>query len=149
MPKLTLIRGVPGSGKSTMARELMKTDESLVHLEADMFFYVADRYIFDPRLLSSAHEWCYASTLKALREGHNVIVSNTFTKLWEMSKYVQLDQLIDDLEIEVIEMRGEFQNVHGVPAEKVEQMRNRFELLPEDFAWPVMIINPHLACQSR
>lgn len=140
MPKLIIIRGAPGSGKSTMAYKLQDQDPSLRHWEADDYFFIGSKYVFDPRLLPSAHEWCHSSVLHDLRNGNDVVVSNTFTRCWEMSKYMGLGGVIDDLHIEVIELHTEYVNRHGVPEEKVDQMRRRFEPLPADFPWPVQII---------
>ena len=57
IPKiLTLVRGLPGSGKSTFANNI--TNEFSV-CEADKFFYDKEgNYNFDATKLSQAHKWC-------------------------------------------------------------------------------------------
>lgn len=81
---------------------------------------------YDPAKIKLAHEWCQKNAIEAMRSGRDVVVSNTFTRLWEMTPYKDAAR---KCRVEVIEkvMTGKWQNVHGVPAEKVRQMRERFE----------------------
>lgn len=134
MKKLILIRGVPGSGKSTLADQLANTPDpdtgryTWSHIEADMYFERPDGvYDWNPKLLKNAHEWCLKETKFTLEElDYNVVVANTFTRKWEMQPYIDLAaQLGVELEIRVCD--GRYQNTHGVPPEKVEQMRQSFE----------------------
>lgn len=57
--ELVLIRGLPGSGKSTIARELAA--KGYKHFEADMWFEMR-RKPFDGLLLRHAHRWCKEQT---------------------------------------------------------------------------------------
>jgi predicted kinase len=125
--KIVLIRGVPGSGKSTKAKNMV----GYVHLEADMFFYDNGCYVFDSSKVKAAHDWCEASVKIELEKGNSVVVSNTFIKVWEMKRYVDLG-----FPFSVIEMSGKWQNVHGVSLEKIEMMKNRMEKIPS--TWKVI-----------
>ncbi|MEZ9733277.1 AAA family ATPase [Vibrio cyclitrophicus] len=78
--KLTLIRGIPGAGKTTMASKL---DARLV--EADMFFVDKDgKYSHCPQYIKDAHAWCRLEMKRLLRAGYDVVVANTFIKGWEL-----------------------------------------------------------------
>lgn len=126
--KLTLVRGIPGSGKSTYAKSL---NSKLV--EADQFFIDQDgTYQYDNTLIKDAHNWCKLETKRLFKAGFDVVVANTFVKNWEMKFY---KSLADDmrLKFEVIEMRGNYQNVHGVPDEVVARMASQFEVLGSSF----------------
>jgi plasmid replication initiation protein len=57
------------------------------------------------------------------------VVSNTFTQEWEMEAYYQLAAKYGYQVFSIIvENRHNGVNEHGVPEEKIEQMRNRFEI---------------------
>ncbi len=142
MPNLLIIRGIPGSGKSTLAKSLLASSNDSCqlttpnykgivythHYEADMFF-INDHgiYEFNKGYIKYAHEWCFANTLKALINNHNVIVSNTFIKLWELEKYLALVELVQNTKIEVIELTDKHNSIHNVPETTIKKMEQSFE----------------------
>ena len=54
--ELVLIRGLPASGKTTMASVLPMIGYK--HFEADMFFEVGGVYLYDAKRIGEAHAWC-------------------------------------------------------------------------------------------
>jgi hypothetical protein len=126
--RMVLIRGLPGSGKSTMATVLSLLGYK--HFEADMFFVGDDGvYRHDGTRLKSAHAWCQDKVRNALKDGNRVVVSNTFTQHWEMQPYFDMG-----VSIQILEAGGNWSNRHGVPEEKVKSMRDRWVSLPSAYA---------------
>lgn len=133
---LYLVRGCSGSGKTTLAKKLLKIIDAK-HFEADMFFMdKEDNYNFNPSKLKQAHTWCRESAHEALKMGSNVIVSNTFTRIWEMQPYLDLfnDKELVDVNVVVITCTGEYDNVHDVPESVVQNMRNRWEAYKGEYS---------------
>lgn len=122
--ELVLIRGLPGSGKSTMARVM----SGYKHFEADMYFERNGRYCFEGQKLQRAHDWCYDGVCKALKAGHKVVVSNTFVQLWELRRYVSLASSLD-ISYQVVHALGSWESIHDVPESTVESMRDRWETI--------------------
>jgi predicted kinase len=89
--ELFLLRGLPGSGKTTLANQL---GGSLV--EADRYFMEYGDYKFDASKLKEAHAWCREQVqnwMETNGRGFDVpriVVSNTFTQEWEMKPYYDL-----------------------------------------------------------
>lgn len=129
--ELFLLRGLPGSGKTTLANQL---GGSLV--EADRYFMEYGEYKFDASKLKEAHAWCREQVqnwMETNGRGFDVpriVVSNTFTQEWEMKPYYDLAKehgyMVFSL---IVENRHGGKNVHNVPEDKIEQMRKRFEVI--------------------
>jgi predicted kinase len=126
---LVLLRGLPGSGKSTAAKLFGGAGWS-AHYEADMYFMADGEYKFNPAKLRDAHAWCSSQTEKAMvDEIPTVIVSNTFTQEWEMEGYYKLAEKHRYTVVSfVVENRHGGTNVHGVPEDKLQAMADRFQL---------------------
>ena len=86
MKRLYLVRGLPGSGKSTVARAL--ADGAIIGgeaIETDEFFVDADGvYRFDGAKLGDAHRDCLerARALMTTPGTRLVAVANTFSQRW-------------------------------------------------------------------
>lgn len=132
MNKLILIRGLPGSGKSTIAKQYFG---GCIHLEADMYFIAPNgAYIYDPSKIKAAHEWCIETAKILLNNGKDVVVSNTFTTLAELSPYINYAK---EWEIPYVVFRSDnnYGSIHNVPPEVIGRMKSRFEDVEYEVPW--------------
>lgn len=134
MSTMVLIRGLPGSGKSSLAYEIANYEYGCDYFEADMFFEDNGEYRFDASKLREAHQWCLNRTGDALFAGKSVVVSNTFTTFEEMRQYFHLANDFG-CKLVVIECTGNFGTIHGVPEATIERMRDRW--LPTEKLWEI------------
>lgn len=121
IPTLYLIRGIPGSGKSTLGKALASAVGGC-HVEADMWFSRNGAYEYDKTQIENAHHWCQEQALNALRIGADTVVSNTFSRIWEMKPYLNMGY-----PVVVIECRGRWKNIHDCPEPSVQRMLDRWE----------------------
>ena len=123
---LYIVRGIPGSGKSTFAKTLDGQ-----HYEADMYFIDEEgNYNFDVTKIKDAHQWCqsFVETDMVL-EYPKIVVSNTFTQNWEMEPYFKLAKEYGYTVFTiVVENRHGGVNQHGVPEDKLQMMKDRFKI---------------------
>lgn len=126
MKTLILLRGLPGSGKTTLGYAMGVTP-----LAADDYFYDENgNYNFDASKLKTAHEWCRVRVVHQMEDGvDRIVVANTFTQEWEMENYYMLANQYDyQVHSVIVENRHGGKNEHGVPEEKIEQMKDRFHI---------------------
>lgn len=132
---LVIVRGIPGSGKSTFAKKLYNDLQSqghkVKHFEADSFWINAyGEYNFNPMLLDTAHRTCFNNTFFALAgDASFVIVSNTFTREGDLMEYVNKARKLG-IRVTVYRMDNNFGSIHGVPEETMEKMRKNFFNFP-------------------
>ena len=114
--KLIIIRGVSGSGKSTVAKLF---GEDAVICTADDFFYDSDgNYNFNANHLSIAHEQCFRKFLRALNnpDVDTIVIANTNTQQKEFQKYIDEAEKHGSMVFSlVVERRHNGINSHGVP----------------------------------
>ena len=130
MKTLYIVRGIPGSGKSTFAKSI-----GGVHIEADQFFMMNGKYNFDITKIKLAHKYCqnqneaWMKTDGVQVNNDKIVVSNTFTQEWEMEPYFKLAEKYGYKTFSlIVENRHGGVNEHGVPEDKLEIMKNRFEV---------------------
>ena len=124
---LYLIRGLPGTGKTTMA-ERMAGEHNGLRFEADTYFVQPDgTYKFDASKLPLAHAACHDNVQIAMSaQAECIIVANTFSRQWELAPYRSLAERYgyDVQEITLHHIHG---NAHGVPEHTIQKMRERWE----------------------
>jgi len=130
MKTLYLLRGISGAGKSTLAKSM-----GTINFEADMFFMEGNEYKFNPTKLKDAHAWCQNQVEMTMKNSstnigaNRISVSNTFTQEWEMKHYFELAEKYGYMVFTIIvENRHGNKNQHNVPDEKIQIMKDRFEI---------------------
>ena len=150
MKRLILIRGLPGSGKTTFAKFLfhnLDLDVDATICAADDYFYDEEgNYNFDSKQLYNAHLSCQQNVEIAMQRGHGmyvdylngdlqyepesvVIVHNTTTAPKEIKTYMDLASTYGyEVTSLITENRHGNSSVHNVPEETMQRMRDRFEV---------------------
>ena len=123
---IIIIRGLPGSGKSTVA-ELFEN----AHIcTADDYHMVEDKYDWKPENVSIAHQKCQEKCESLMKiESPKIIIANTSTTIKEMNPYYNLATKYGYKIFSIIvENRHGGINIHNVPDEIIDKMKNRFEI---------------------
>ena len=133
---LYIVRGIPGSGKSTFAKMLV--GEDFLVCEADKYFIDkgTGEYNFDFTKIKDAHKFCQDTVETYMKDSlvndqfyREIAVSNTFTQEWEMKPYFELAKTYGYKVFSIIvENRHGGENQHEVPEEVLTKMRERFEI---------------------
>ncbi len=136
MRQVIVMRGLPGSGKSTFAAKMFP--EAIV-CSSDEYFMIEGKYCFDPSKLGLAHQDCWKEFNFALfMDKPLVVVDNTCITAAETAPYV-LPAECYGYEVQIITIwvdpeLAASRNIHGVPVETVlsmaEQLAEETERLP-------------------
>ncbi|XP_071957099.1 NEDD4-binding protein 2-like 1 [Antedon mediterranea] len=123
---LCLMRGLPGSGKTTLARKLQR--EGAIYSTDDYFMKRNGDYEYKRELLTKAHEWNQKRVYEALEKGITpVIVDNTNIQKHEMRPYIDMAKKMN-YHVVIREPDTSWKRnpnqlakrcVHGVPKERI------------------------------
>lgn len=133
MLRMYIMRGIPGSGKSTW---ISKREPGVI-CSADSFFSKSGTYAFDVALIGEAHKSCFREAMLACgRQEPVVYIDNTCIRAWEIAPYTMLgeacgyDVMIVELRVEP--MQAFERGVHGVSLDACIRMHaaSKKEYLP-------------------
>jgi predicted kinase len=129
---LILLRGIPGSGKTTLGSVILRcvgSDQPDVLSADDYFIDSNGNYNFDVTKLKEAHNDCQVRCANKMKnEFSKIVVANTFTQEWEMKIYFDMAERYKyRVHTVIVENRHGGENVHNVPEDKLQQMKDRFE----------------------
>lgn len=130
---LILLRGLPGSGKSTLGDVILYTNQLTNQdvLSADNFFIDKNgEYVFDGSKIKEAHNNCQQKCAERMKhEFLKIVVANTFTEEWEMKPYFEMAERYNyRIHTIIVENRHGNKNIHNVPDEKLQSMKSRFDI---------------------
>ncbi|KAJ7320248.1 hypothetical protein JRQ81_019759 [Phrynocephalus forsythii] len=134
---LIFLRGLPGSGKTTLSHVLLgQSRDGIVFSTDDYFCQNNGCWSYDTAQLGAAHDWNQKRAKQAMDQGTSpIIIDNTNTQAWEMKPYVEV-ALEKGYQVEFHEPDTwwkfnpeelERRNKHGVSREKIVQMLERYE----------------------
>ncbi|KAL3665271.1 hypothetical protein V7S43_009899 [Phytophthora oleae] len=167
-PVVVILRGIPGSGKSTLGREIEAVCRhrgvAFTACSADFLFETPRGYLFDVKKLGAAHSKCKADFTRAIQGDtprnvgggratqHVVLVDNTSTQRWEYETYEDIARSRGS-RVHVVEMKcadalmayrmGQ-RNSHGVPPDKVVSMFMRWEEDSRAYSFTPQFEHPRL-----
>lgn len=141
MKTLVILRGIPGCGKSTYAKELNEWADregySCFICSTDDYWMRDGDYVFDASNLKAGHASCMISAERSMANGTNlVIVDNTNICKKDYAFYVeQAEKFGYKVEVTIIGSldpvdvkRYKERNVHNVPDHVYARMVRDFEL---------------------
>ncbi|GFS23163.1 2',3'-cyclic-nucleotide 3'-phosphodiesterase, partial [Elysia marginata] len=142
------MRGLPGSGKSTIVNLIKSAFDStkLAVCSADNFFTHPDgSYHFNEKLLSVAHTDCQQKAKNACEANTPVVViDNTNVRRWEMKFYLMLGSTYGYVTVLVQPMTPwcmnpaelATRNTHSVPVETLQKKVKSYEdVIPLYYGW--------------
>jgi predicted kinase len=128
---IILLRGLPGSGKSSLAK-LLSEDGKYPVTAIDNYFTdpVTGHYNFDPYKNHLAYKQCEDQTEEYLKKNvPKIFVDNTFTIEWEMENYFRLAAKYGyRVYVITVENRHGSKNIHNISDEQLSKMAAKYKV---------------------
>lgn len=128
---LILLRGLPGSGKSALAKVLSENGQFPIFSVDDFFTNPSTGdYQFDYKTNHIAYKQCEDNCKKAMEKKiPKIFVHNTFTMDWELEPYFKLaKELGYKLFVLTLENYHQTGNTHGVTEEQLQKMAEKYKV---------------------
>lgn len=135
--KVIILRGIPGSGKSTVARALVRNIGGILSTD-DFFMDAYGGYYFKKHLLSEAHQETFRQFINDIKGNVPlIVVDNTNISSWEIAPYYAAAEAYG-YEVEIVSLmtRPEVawaRQTHGVPRATFDRMVENFDKARETF----------------
>ena len=130
MNHLILLRGLPGSGKSTMAKVL--SEDKYPVFSVDDFF--TDKktkvYAFEHAQNHLAYKQCEENTKNAMAKSlAKIFVAHTFTLDWEIEPYLKLASEFNyRIYVLTVEKYHLNKNIHDISDEQLQKMAAKYKV---------------------
>lgn len=128
-PVLRVIRGLPGSGKSTYGRKF-----GAILIESDMALFYNGKYTWTPENHEKAIRWVGTMLQLNLLYNHDITLCGVFTKARVFQKHIDLAKK-HGYKVEVHRCTANYGNIHDVPEEVLQSMADNME----DYAGEIII----------
>ena len=138
---MIIMRGLPGSGKSSLAKAILEKSNKDVCIDAngryryassDDYFMVSGSYKFDATQLSASHNYSFTQAMYGCQNFEDIVlVDNTNITRAEFTPYAMLGRAFS-FKVILVHVEAPVglcisRNRHGVPATTIERMAQNFE----------------------
>ena len=123
---LYIVRGIPGSGKSTLIKKITKNIVELDDYYNEKYGY----YKFSYDEVPQSHKYALNKIEKMMIDKlDEIAVIDSFIKNKDFDQYKKLAIKYNYKPIEII-VHSDFKDIHNVPIKRLEEMCNEFEFMP-------------------
>lgn len=132
MNSLILLRGLPGSGKTTLAKELSEKGKYPVFSVDDYFTdSKTGNYNFEFDKNHLAYKQCEESTKQGMQNGvSKIFIDNVFSLEWELEPYFKLaSQFKYQIFVLTVENRHKNKNIHQISDEQIQKMAQKYKVV--------------------
>ncbi len=131
MNSLILLRGLPGSGKTTLAKELSESGKYPVFSVDDYFTdRVTNEYKFEFDKNHLAYKYCEENTKQSMQKNvSKIFIDNVFSLEWEIEPYFKLaSEFKYRIFIVTVENRHKNKNIHQISDEQIQKMAEKYKV---------------------
>ena len=131
MPNLIILRGLPGSGKSSLAKVLSEDRWPVYSIDSYFTDPVTGEYKFQFDKNHLAYKNCESQTEQAMANKiEKIFIDNAFTLEWEIEPYFKLASRYNyTVYVMTVENRHKGKNIHHINEAQIMKMAEKYKVV--------------------